>query len=111
MHSLSSRTRPEAEWRQVPPGRESASAGDKSGSNWVEAAPQIAASAEHRERGSFRMVRAHTACYLAATLIDCLVVPNVTALSQTTGQAGMGFDAEAQTGPDKRRVRFRFFCS
>jgi hypothetical protein len=57
------------------------------------------------------MVRRHTAYYLAATMIACLIVPNVTALAQTTGQAGIGFDAEAQTGPDKRRVRFRFFCS
>jgi hypothetical protein len=48
---------------------------------------------------------------LVAVLAACLTMVPIKAKAQDPGPAGLGFDGEAKTGTDTRRVRFRFFCS
>jgi hypothetical protein len=49
--------------------------------------------------------------HLAAVLIGGLMMIPPVAMAQKAGLPGFGFDGEAKTGGDARRVRFRFFCS
>ena len=57
------------------------------------------------------MARLRTPRSLAALLIAGLAVVPVDAISQQPGDPGVVFEGSAQTGADKRPVRFRFYCS
>ena len=57
------------------------------------------------------MIRMHGALRLAGLLVAGLAVVPVEAMAQQPGYPGVVFEGSAQTGADKRAVRFRFYCS
>jgi hypothetical protein len=57
------------------------------------------------------MNRPRTAlCWVAVLIAAATAIPDKAA-AQNPGPPGLGFDGEAKTGADTRRVRFRFFCT
>jgi hypothetical protein len=49
-------------------------------------------------------------CWVAVLIAVVTAIPGKAA-AQNPGPPGLGFDGEAKTGTDTRRVRFRFFCT